>query len=430
MVRLPMGFGKTICTLTAAVELIKAGELRRVLVLAPLRVCDLTWAKEPEKWSHIDLDVRMGTGSAHAATAALNSGAPIVVINYDVAKDALNACDRLVRDEFDGLVLDEITKLKTPGGAWHKAVNKYAKTFKWRVGLTGTLAEEGLEHLYGMYRLIDLGKAFGRRKDAFLRQYFYPTDYQNRNWAPFEGTSEKLARLVEGYTLDVTADDQGRPPLVVETVPVPIPDTARLVYAEMAEEMVVELDGEEITAKNAAVKSGKLQQIANGFLYDGDDVVYLHDAKTPVVKELAGRHPGGALIAYQYEEDLHRLQKLFPGAPVIGKGATREAAQAAVDAWNAGDVDVLLMHPMSGGHGLNMQYGGSTLIFYGPLWSRDQHDQIIARLWRRGQKAKEVRVYLVAAERTVEDCVIIPRQGDKKAGADLFADHLREAASR
>lgn len=424
ILRLPMGFGKTVCALTAANELIREGELRRVLVLAPLRVCELTWFHESAKWEHLNANVALGTGGIDSACTAVYSNAQIVVVNYDVIASLVAKSRDWIEQEFDGLILDELTKIKEPGGAWHKAVRKIADAFKWRVGLTGTVAEEGLTHLYGMCRVIDGGKALGRRKDRFLMEYFVPMDYHQRKWEPKPDTSERLAALIKPFTLDMDTDDQDRPPLDIQEVPIPLMKTTRMLYGDMAGAMVAELDGETVTAANAAVLSGKLQQIANGFIYDGDYVTHVPCGKVPELCD-AVRHAKRALVIYQYEANLNRLREEYPDAPVIGKGSTRESVQAAVDGWNRGDVDVVLMHPQSGGHGLNMQTGGSTIIFFNPIWSRDQFDQCIARLWRRGQNASEVTVKVLVSEGTVEDEVVMPRLFDKRATADLFSDHLQ-----
>lgn len=427
ILKLPMGFGKTVCSLTAATELIEAGHLNRVLVLAPARVCSLTWAREAELWSQLNLPVAIGVGSKANAIGALRSDKPIVVVGYNVFAAAAKDCDKIVKNDFDGLILDELTKLSEPGGAWHKAVRKYADTFTWRVGLAGTLVHEGLDTLYGMCRLIDLGKALGRRQDAFREEYFMATDWQRRVWEPREGSSERIAAKIASFTLEIKKDDQARPPLVLTQIDVDMPKQAWDVYREMASEMVVELDGAEITAANAAVRSGKLQQIANGFLYDGDHVTALHDAKTAAIANIVKTH-GHALIAYQYEYQLEQLQARYPDAPVIGSGASMANAQVAVEGWNNGSVDVVFIHPMAGAHGLNMQFGGNVLVFCGPIWSKDQQDQLIARLWRRGQKADRVEVFTVCSKGTVEDEVIVPRTVGKGETAELFSDHLSSVA--
>jgi hypothetical protein len=407
-----MGFGKTAVSLTAASELIRDGVLSSVLVVAPARVRDLTWASEHLKWSHL----------AHLDVQIFPAIGQITIVSFNQLKDALTARG------WDGLIVDEVTKVKTAGGVWFKSLRKHLKNFKWRVAMTGTLVDEGLENLYTMSMVCDLGAALGRNKELFLRRYFYPTDYKQYNWEPKENTSRELACLIAAFKHDCPVDDQSKPNLRPVTDVVQLDSKSRIAYNDMKRDLVLSAGGDaKIIAANSAVMSGKLQQICSGVVYDEyKDEFCLHDIKLRGVVAAINESPNPVMVVYQFKSELRALLSAFPNAGVMGDGVSRKKAMATEQQWNAGGLDVLLVHPLSAGHGLNLQFGGSYIIFYGPIWSRDQTEQVIARLWRRGQKAAEVVVRTFVMQDTVEDLVIIPRAEGKKETAAVFAAHLTD----
>jgi hypothetical protein len=415
LLSMPMGYGKTVITLTAMAELLAEKVLSKILVVAPARVRDMVWMQEYQRWEH---------------TACLNvtcypdTSGDVVVTSFNQLKETLSA------DTFDGLVVDELTKLKSAGGEWFKALRKYIPAFRWRIGLTGSVADEGLTHVYSMCMVIDGGKAFGRNKDAFLRRYFHATDYNQYNWEPNPGAREAIAARMAPFTFIAETDDQGRPPLMISCDYVDLPEEARKAYASMCADMVVEVGDATAAAVNAAVLSGKLQQLCNGFVYSVEgEPIAMHDAKLAALRKTVDRINGPVVIVYQWKEELARLRSQYPGAHVLGDGVSKAKAENSVALWNAREIDVLLVHPMSAGHGLNIQYGGSNLIFLGPIWSRDQTEQLVARLWRRGQR-DAVQVTYLLARNTVEDCVIMPRVLGKGDEAAAFMEHLNSATSR
>lgn len=423
-----MGYGKAVVSLTAAQELLRDGVVTRVLVLAPLRVCDLVWRTEPAKWSHLDgLDVAVATGSVTDRLRAIESGAPIVAINFE---NLVWFFKTFGRDHgFDGLIVDELTKLQTVGGAWFKKLRHRLKDFHWRVGLTGSLADEGLVPLYGMCMVIDGGEALGRNKQVFLETWFTPTDYHRRQWEPKPGALEGVSARISGFVFHADDSDQNLPELLEDYRFIDMPTSARDQYEQLVKDQAAEIGGLEVLAVNNGVLQGKLQQVCAGFVYatDAEDVrqaIVLHRAGSEAVWDEFNRADEPAMIIYQYQWQLAELKALFPLAGVFGDGTSRVQAMKWQDAWNARELNVLLVHPNSAGHGLNIQYGGRRIIGWGPLWSRDKTAQIIARLRRRGQPEDYVKVTWIVARNTVEDLVIVPRVMGKADSAAAFSAHL------
>jgi hypothetical protein len=398
----PVGFGKTVVSQTAAQELLAECTVGRVLVVAPLRVCNDVWAVEWQKWEHLDR-VAVATGTADHRAAVIEGDARIVVINFEV----LPWFFENYAGRFDGLIIDELTKFKA-GGAQFKALRKHIKSFTWRIGMTGTLAEEGVEGIFYQTMAIDGGRTFGKNKSKWMARYFYP-DWNGITWTLMDDGAEKVAAMIKHlvFRSDVV---ENMPVLMQDVVHLKMPPSAREVYDEMRRENIVG----DIEAVNAAVLSGKLEQIANGFLYGGDE---LHTIK----REWSGWDEGGQiLIAYRFVHDLEVLRTLFPN------GQELRDSDSVVSEWNSGELRVLFIHPASGGHGLNLQVSGcSRIIFYSPIWSRDQTDQVIGRVHRRGNPSQFVRVTTLVSENTVEDKVMLPRLAGKGEVAELFRAHLK-----
>lgn len=431
MANVPVGFGKTVCSLTAAQELLNDGELERVLVIAPLRVCQQAWADEPDDWEHLTVNVGVATGSASERLDVIRDCRyQIVVINFENLPWFCETFKKL--HGFDGLIVDELTKLADVGATGFKRLRTLLPTFRWRVGLTATPVENGLEKLYAMCMVLDLGATFGRNKEQFLDAYFYPVDYERRRWLPKPDSPELLARMVQGFTfsIDPTTYEARLPELVQDTVIVAMPDNTRAAYKAMANELLVELEGQPVRAANNAVKQGKLQQLCSGFIYDSEndnDVIVLDNRRVETAYK-AAKVNGPALIVYQYTEDLYRLQDMATadGAKfaTLGAGVSHAKCRRAITDWNAGELDYLLVHPRSAGHGLNMQFGGQTIVFCGLLWSKDAVDQVIGRLRRRGSPYQTVRVVWVMVSHSVEDKVIRPRLEGRGEVAERFRAHL------
>jgi hypothetical protein len=416
-----MGSGKTVIALTALQDLLADGIISRVLVLAPLKVCQQVWADEHLNWAHLDgLRVQVLAGLP-AAKRRLDLNAQIVVVNFDILPWLK---DKGMLGLFDALLVDESTKLKSHG-AWFKAIRHALPKFKWRCAMTGTPISENWEQLFYQMMLVDTGVRLGTNRDKFTRTYFYPTDFNNYNWELKPGAEAKLTAAVAPVVHEVPDYRDSLPPLHVDTVETPLPPPARAVYTDMAKGM----QAKGVLAETVAVQMQKLSQIAAGFLYDGDEVIWVHDAKIEKIVSLLGGKKGSdgggkngsdqilsTVVVYRFVEELDRLRDRFGGRVVTLD------QPGAVARWNAGDVEILAIHPASGGHGLNLAKGGHRIIFTGPIWSRDQFDQTIARLWRRGQQCP-VSVTVIEAADSV-DQLTSARIEEKGQLLPAFLDHL------
>ena len=434
ILRLPMGFGKTIVSLTAIQECLEAGVFTRCLVVAPARPAQGTWREEPGKWEHINADqIAYCLGGEKSRIAALEENKPITVINYENIPWLFNTYYKKRGDHgFDACVVDELTRLKEVGGATYKALRRERKHFKWVCGLTGSMEDDGLEDLYGQVLFIDHGARLGRRKDRFLTKYFYPTDFQRRNWEPFDWASEEIAKLIADITYipDVAKYEASLPEHKIIYHDVPFTQPAKKLYRKLVADSFAEVDGADIEAVNAGVLSGKLEQLTAGFLYhevDGErQAVEVHREKInkayELVRTLERECP--VLVSFWFTWEREQLQELFPDAPVISSGMTATQLRDVCKRWNAGEVPVLLIHPRSGGHGLNLQFSGWHLVSTTMPWSADVRNQITARLRRRGQKAPVVYTHYVTTAGSIDTGVKIPRKHKKADTKAMFLEHL------
>lgn len=411
-----MGSGKTIICLSAIEELLQKAYINRVLIIAPKKVCESVWMDEIKRWSHVQhLTATLATGKPKDRVKAVTERSDLLIINYENVIWFLDTFPGLAG--CDGLILDELSKLKASGGAVFKKLRYRIKDFGWRVGLTGTPVSEDYVGLYGQMLMIDGGAALGTSKERYLRAYFYAEDFNGYKWALRVNAAEQIAERINDtvYVLPDYRDEL--PAIEYWDEVIDLPSNAQRMYNAMKKDLLLSFeDGSQITSANAAVLTAKLQQIANGFVYDTDtrETVNVHNAKIDMLKQIVSESNGPVLIAYWYEEDRKRIAKLF-GCPVV-------LTPDVINKWNKGCLNVLAMHPKSAGHGLNLANGGSTLIWYGPVWSRDLHEQTIARLWRKGQKNR-VRVHTLVAANTVDE-VIIERLITKSKFDKLLMEHL------
>jgi hypothetical protein len=424
-----MGSGKTVVALTALNELIANNVLNRILILAPKKVCESVWSCEHEQWQHLqDVSIAVATGTPKNRADAIQSDARIVVTNFENLPWLVNQTEF---KQFDGLLVDELTKLKG-GGAQFKALRKHIKQFKWRTGMTGTLVSENLESLFYQAMIVDNGKTFGKNKQNFLFKYFYPTDRNGYKWAVKPNADKEITTAFKPFIHSLPDYRDSLPSIAYLDIATPLPPHAIKIYDAMRKGM----EAEGVTAESVAIQVMKLQQIATGFLYrdDPDDVVNIHNAKLEAVEKYlkptekigengsSGNFESNVVIVYQFKEELARLRDAYPDAPVLGAGVTAERLNAIVTDWNDGRVPVLLLHPKSAGHGLNLAKGGRVLIWFSPVWSRDLFDQTNARLWRRGQSRPVEIVQLIAPD-TVEP-LIQSRVEDKAGFMAVFLSHL------
>ena len=416
----PTGAGKTIITLTALAELFNSYTVKRALIIAPLKVCNNVWRGEHKLWEHTQhLNVGIATGDAFDDVLSEAERYDIVVVNFDMVP---KLCESGELCHFDALVVDEGSKMAA-GGVWFKRLRKHVQHFKWRLVMSATPIVEGWGKLFYQTYLCDAGKTFGRNKQLWLDRYFYPTDYNRRNWAVIPGRESAIVDAVAHLVYVVPSYKHQLPPFALEKIAVPLPVDAERAYREMCG--TFKTAG--VLAKNAAGKIMKLQQIASGFIYDEKkQAIWIHDAKFEILgallKKLGKRSVGNILIVYQFVEELDRLRAMYPDLVALGD------ADDTVDRWNAGEIGKLAIHPASGSHGLNMAQGGYNLIWLGPCWSLDKFTQQNERLWRRGQRHAVTARVLVASD-TVDETILAAHKA-KGEHMPLLLAHLAEMAAQ
>jgi len=420
------GFGKAVVGLTAIQALQDDGWIDRALVVAPLKVCQLTWASEWAKWDHLR-PVAMALGNEPARIRAIESGAKVVVLNLE---NLAWFFDRYGDDHgFDGLLIDELSKLKSAGGAAFKALRGYRgrrlRTFKWRAGMSASpVAETGVD-IYAQALIIDGGRALGTNQETFRNTYFYPTDFQRRKWELQPGAGERLATALGDmiYMADDDLYEATLPELRDEIIDISMPDNAWVAYGEMCEEMFIE--GLDIEAVNLAVVSGKLRQITAGAIYGAEkELHWLHKAKFDALQDIIDTAEGPLAIAYDFLFELAELKSRWPDIVVLGDDPV--AAEAA---WTAGDVKLLALHPKSAAHGLNLQYGGHELVVLSPPWGADPWEQLIGRFRRRGQRSPYVRRTTLVVPATI-DALVLDRLMGKAVNEATLMRHIAAVAQR
>lgn len=389
---LDCGLGKTVITLTAIWELLlDYFEIRRVLVIAPLRVSRDTWKNELEKWDHLlGIEMSLVLGSGKERWAALDRRANVFVINRENVEWLVEN----YRWDFDMVVIDELSSFKSHKAKRFKALKKVRPMVKRIVGLTGTPAPNGLIDLWAEIGILDMGQRLGRFIGGYRERFFVP-DKRSRemvfSYKPREGAEEAIYGLISDICISMKAVDYlEMPECIYNRVEVAMNEKEMKLYGQLEKDMLLPFADGDIDAVNAAALSGKLLQMANGAVYDENgSVKHIHDRKLEALEDLVEAANGKpVLIAYWYKHDLDRIKKRV-GAVMLD---TAEDMQR----WNAGEIPVAVIHPASAGHGLNLQAGGSTLVWFGLTWSLELYQQTNARLWRQGQKETVVVHHLIA----------------------------------
>ena len=401
---LEMGLGKSVIALTAILELcLERFEISRVLVIAPLRVARDTWPAEIQKWDHLkDLTYSVAVGTANERRAALRQKTFVHIINRENVQWLIE--DSGIPWQYDMVVIDELSSFKSHQSKRFKSLMKARPGVRRMVGLTGTPSSNGLMDLWSEFRVLDMGKRLGRFITHYREQFFEPdrrNGMQVFSYRPRAGAEREIYRRIGDITISMrSADYLKMPECVMNTVPVKLDSTEYEVYEEMESKMVTELDGVEIDAVNAAALTGKLCQLANGAIYTPDgNTVFFHERKLDALEDLIeGANGKPVLVAYWYKHDLARIQERF-------KVRELKSSKDITD-WNAGKIPVAVIHPASSGHGLNLQAGGSTLIWFGLTWSLELYQQTNARLWRQGQQAETVVIHHIITRGTVDEDVM------------------------
>jgi SNF2 family DNA or RNA helicase len=423
MILAPVGAGKTAITLTAMKDALNDKVVRRFLVLAPKRVCTDVWPVEVLKWAP-NLYMRVAVGTPAERLSALRSHSDIVVTNYDnlqwLSEQELN---------FDAIVFDELTRLKNPSGARFKALNKVIDKMGVRWGLTGSFTSNGLEDVFGQCKIVDQ-KLLGRSKGAFMQQYFVLMNPEYGEWMPRPGSLKRVMDVIKPatYVLEPGEYADKLPPCHMVELRC---DMVMTEYNTMKKDFVVQFGDSQIAAINAAVVTGKLQQMASGFVYDTTSVasevpgkfnvtqtpIWFSKHKFDALDDLLQENQrANTIIAYNYKEELAELKRRYRHAVTLDD-------DRAIERWNKGDVELLLVHPKSAGHGLNLQHGGCRMVFLSLPWSLELFEQTVGRLHRSGQQ-HDVWVYVMLTNKTVDE-KIWGALHDKRAVSDIAMEALK-----
>jgi SNF2 family DNA or RNA helicase len=408
-VLLDMGLGKTSITLTALNNLLfDSFEVHKVIVIGPLRVSRHTWPVEIEKWDHLKgLRYSVAVGTESERMSALRKQADIYVINRENVQWLISESG--IPFDFDMVVIDELSSFKNHQTKRFKALMKVRPKVKRIVGLTGTPSSNGLMDLWAEFRLLDMGERLGRFIGQYRTSYFRP-DKQNGqvvfSYKPLPGAEKQIYGKISDITISMKSIDHLRmPELINSRYTVYLSEKENSRYAELKEELVLQLPDGEVTAANAASLSGKLSQMANGAVYtDAGETVPVHERKLDALEDIIEAANGKpVLVAYWFRHDLERiterLQKLkIPYARLDTDSSIRK--------WNAGEIPVALIHPASAGHGLNLQSGGNTLVWFGLTWSLELYQQTVARLWRQRQASETVVVQHIITKGTIDERIM------------------------
>lgn len=419
---LDMGLGKTVSTLTAISDLLDHHTIKRVLIVAPLRPAEGVWRQEAKKWQHLrHLTFKLLTGNERQRLMALNSGAQIHIINPENLRWLINILrSKMKRDgwPYDMLVVDESSMFKSAKAKRFGSLRHQVHRFERRVILTGTPAPKGLLDLWAQVFILDQGIRLGEQISRYRSRFFHPSGYMGYGYTADEGAEEKIMALVAPLILTMRAEDYlDLPPTIKQNIWVDLPPKARQIYNQMEEEMFLELENGSTEALSAATVSSKCWQIANGALFLEDSVgartwQAVHDAKLQALEEVVDGTGGNKLIAYFFKPDLARLKSMFPKAPCITgvKGKAFERMQAE---WNDGQHPIMLIHPQSGGHGLNLQYGGNTIIFFSLLFAHEPYRQLCERVGAArqvGGRFDHVMIKHILARDTVDEVMLATQQ--------------------
>ena len=408
-VLLDMGLGKTSITLTALNNLLfDSFKVRRILVIAPLRVARNTWGAEIEKWDHLSgLRYAVAVGTENERMAALRKKADIFLINRENVQWLI--AESGIPFDFDMVVVDELSSFKNHQTKRFRALMKVRPNVKRIVGLTGTPSSNGLMDLWAEFRLLDMGERLGRFIGQYRTSYFRP-DKQNGqvvfSYKPLPGAEKQIYSKISDITISMKSTDHLRmPELINSRYTVYLSERENSRYEDLKKDLVLQLPDGEITAANAASLSGKLSQMANGAIYtDAGDVIAIHERKLDALEDIIEAANGKpVLVAYWFRHDLERISERLQKLKVP---CSRLDTDGSIRKWNAGEIPVALIHPASAGHGLNLQGGGNTLVWFGLTWSLELYQQTVARLWRQGQASETVVVQHIITKGTIDERIM------------------------
>lgn len=408
---LDCGLGKTITTLTAINELMyDSFEISKVLIIAPLRVAQSTWKEEIEKWDHLNLlRYSIAVGDEKERIRALKQNSDIYIINRENVDWLVTKSE--IDFNFDMLIIDELSSFKSHTSKRFKSLLKIRPYFERVVGLTGTPSSNGLMDLWAEFRVLDLGERLGRYITHYRNEYFLP-DKRNGavifSYKPQPNAEERIYRRLADMTISMKSTEYLKmPELILNDIEINLDEEDQIKYKKFKKEMVMTIQEKEIDAINAASLSNKLIQLANGSIYDEDKKFYeVHNKKLDKLEEIIESANGKpVLVAYWFKADKERIEKRFKVREIKTAGDIKQ--------WNKGMIDLALIHPASAGHGLNLQSGGSTLVWFSLTWSLELYQQTNARLYRQGQKNTVVIYHLITKNTIDEDIMKSLKRKDK-----------------
>jgi len=420
---LDMGLGKTVITLTAIKDMIDDFMIWKVLVIAPKRVAEDTWSREHEKWDHLsELRISKVLGSPAQRIKALKADADVYVIGRDNVKWLVELFGKSW--PFDMVVIDELSSFKNPSAQRFKALRKVIPASDRVVGLTGTPSPNGLMDLWAQIYLLDRGERLERTIGAYRERYFKPAaqnGYVVYRWEPLKGAQKQIEDKISDICMSMSAEDYlDLPDRMDNEIRVTLSDKEMKAYKQMEKEQLLQIEGEDVVALNAAAVMNKLLQMANGSVYsEKKEAVRIHEKKLDALEEIIDTTGEPVLVFYSYRHDLEAIKARIPEAKELD-GAKD------IKKWNDGEIPVLLAHPASVGYGLNLQDGGHVIVWYGLTWSLELYQQANARLFRQGQQ-KAVIIHHLITDGTVDEQVMRALKA-KDTSQSALLEALKERA--
>lgn len=423
------GLGKTSTVLATIKILLEKNLIKKVLIIAPLWTVYNVWPTEIGKWENFrSLRCKILHGAKKAD--ALQEDADVYVINPEGLKWLMHQKNT---PHFDVLVVDESSKFKDSSTQRFKLLKPLLPSFKRRWILTGTPCPNGIQDLFGQMYILDFGRSLGRYITHFRNQFMDNVSFgMFPDWRPKPQAYSQVVERISPLVLQLSAEDYLQMPELVNTsIMVDLPPSARKLYDTVERDFVAEVENGHIIAANAAVAGVKCRQVANGAVYNADaSTLHVHDEKLGALESIVDQLSGApALVLYEFDHDRKRILAKYPDAPVLGGGTSASQAQAIIERFNRGEVPILLGHPASMGHGLNLQSSCHHIVWYGIPWNLEHYDQAIARIYRQGQASGRVFVYHIVARGTLDERVLVVLQDkDERQQGLLAALHTHREA--
>lgn len=430
MLWLDMGLGKTVVTLSAILQRMDQAQVYGTLVIAPLRVCQTVWRQEAKQWSHTqDLSFSLIHGTPAQRARAVCRRANVYLVNYENIRWLINFINdnflsKGLYPPFNMLVSDEISKFKDHSTQRHAAIRQILPYLPYRMGLTGTPASNGYIDLFGQYMVVDSGARLGTKVTHYRDKFFNNTGYGFNKYELKPGSDAEIQQHIADITMEMSsADKLDLPKCIINDIEITLDKKTQAAYDKLEKEMFLQLeDGEQVEVFNAAALSTKCRQAANGALYlepGSPKWSLLHDHKMDALDEVIGEAGGQPVLCLtEFKHDAERIMKKYPDAEFIGGTMSTAQVEDLVDRWTRGQIRILVGHPASMGHGLNLQYGGHIIVWFGINWSLDLYQQANARLDRQGQK-NPVIIHRLVCRGTIDEAKRLAIEEKASTQSDL-----------